>query len=99
VARLIDDLNSDRFAARDQAMQQLSKLGAVVESALTAALAKNPPLEAQQRLQRLLAKLQAPNTTPRALQEARAVELLEHLGTPKPESCSTSSPAAPPTPR
>jgi RNA polymerase sigma factor (sigma-70 family) len=81
VARLIADLNSDRFERRRQAQAELDALGELAGPALRQALAEDPPLGVRQRLERLLAR---PAATPpaRRLRELRAVELLELIGNP-----------------
>jgi WD40 repeat protein len=83
LARWIDDLDADEFAAREKATAELTKLGAVAEGPLRRALQDRPSLEARRRLETLLEKLKGlpiPSTTVRGW---RAVEVLEHLATPE----------------
>jgi WD40 repeat protein len=81
VARLVADLNSDRFERRRQAQAGLDALGELAGPALRQALADDPPLEVRQRLERLLARL-ATAPPARQLRELRSVELLELIGGP-----------------
>ena len=83
VNRLIDDLDSARFAVRAKASDELGKLGSLAGPALRKALAARPPLEARQRLEQLLNKLDGPITSPETLQMLRALEVLERIGTPE----------------
>jgi WD40 repeat protein len=81
VARLLHELDSDRFGVRDQAAQQLEDLRDGIEPALARALAGRPSLEFRRRVERLLAELSP--TAPKRLRELRAVTALEYLGTPE----------------
>jgi WD40 repeat protein len=82
VTRLIADLDSDRFPVREQAAQELEQIGDIAEPALRKALASPPSAEVRRRAGQLLEKLGGPVTAPGALRELRAVEVLEHIGTP-----------------
>src|SRR5262249_9471828 len=57
VRELMDQLDDPQFKARDQATNELQRLGEQVVPALDKALADNPPLEPKQRLERVRAKL------------------------------------------
>jgi WD40 repeat protein len=83
LARLIADLDSERFEARDRAATELEKLGDAVELALRGALKKNPPAEVRRRLERLLDGLDARAASGDGLRTLRAVEVLERIGTPE----------------
>jgi WD40 repeat protein len=83
VARLIGDLDSDQFAVRRDAAAKLEALDTLAEAALRAALAGNPSLEARKRLEELLRKAEGTwAESPEGLRSLRALEVLEHLGTP-----------------
>ncbi len=82
MASLIADLDSDRFAVREKASQELEWLGELAEQSLRKALAAKPTLEARTRLEKALQKLD-PVTSTKRLQFLRAVEVLEHIGTPE----------------
>jgi WD40 repeat protein len=81
--QLIGELGSNDFAVRQKAHEELEKLGELAGPALRKAIAAKPSLDVQQRIDSLLAKLgQVELTTPQ-LQAIRAVEVLEHIGTPE----------------
>jgi WD40 repeat protein len=82
VARLIADLDSKNFAARQKATAALEKLGERVVPQLRAALGKRPALEAAQRLEKLLEVIASQPLPPEKLRELRAVEALEGIATP-----------------
>jgi WD40 repeat protein len=82
VARLIADLDNDDFAIREWATEELTKLGEPAAPALRKALAGRPPAEVEQRLKQILQGLEG-GLTPEQLRETRAVEALEHIGTPE----------------
>jgi hypothetical protein len=75
---LVADLDSEDFAVREKAAEQLEKLGEAAQPALQKALAGQPSIEAKRRIQQLLDKLP---DTPERLQPARALEVLERLDT------------------
>jgi WD40 repeat protein len=85
LARLLEKLDSRRFAEREKAESELTQLGFRAESAMRKALAANPPLEVQRRLDRILGKLKGKETERlrERLRGIRAVECLEHIGTPE----------------
>jgi RNA polymerase sigma factor (sigma-70 family) len=80
IVALIADLGSAQFKVRDQAMQELQKLGEVAAPALQKASSGNLPLEVKRRLEVLLGKLS--NWPPETLRQVRAVEVLEHVSRP-----------------
>jgi WD40 repeat protein len=81
VQQWINDLGSERFAVRQNANRELEKLGGLAERALTKAIQRSLPLEADRRVKKLLDKLQGPLTLPEHLRLVRVVEILEGLGT------------------
>jgi len=81
VKQWINDLDSPRFAVREQASRKLEELGGLAESSMRMALEHAPPLELRRRLEKLVEKLAAPVTLPDQLRTVRAVEILEHVGT------------------
>jgi hypothetical protein len=83
VARLIADLDADDFAAREKATDDLAKLGAPAGPALRKALEETRSAEARRRLELLLEKLKESALSPDRLRQLRAVEVLEHIGTPE----------------
>jgi WD40 repeat protein len=81
LARLLSELQSDRFESRRQAIAELKELGELAEPALRQALSGDPSLSLRQRLDRLLNFVgKAP--APEKLRELRAVEVLEWIGNP-----------------
>ena len=80
-AHLVADLDSNRFAIRQKATEELEKFGELAEADLCSALNRKPPLEMSRRLEGLLARLEKPS--PETLRKRRAVTLLEAIGTPQ----------------
>jgi RNA polymerase sigma factor (sigma-70 family) len=81
VARLLADLQSDRFEVRRQAELALEGLGEAAGPALRRALADEPPPDLRQRLQRLLDKLAGTAPPAGLARDLRAVEVLEFVAT------------------
>jgi hypothetical protein len=83
VARLVADLDNDRFATRQEATEQLEKLGELAVPALRKALQPKSPLETRKRIERLLEKVDAEQEQPLPdrLRVRRALEALEHMNT------------------
>ncbi|MGH7226177.1 MAG: WD40 repeat domain-containing protein, partial [Gemmataceae bacterium] len=84
IAHFVADLDSDQFATREKATEQLEKLGELAEPALRDALRGKPPLETRQRIDRLLENLaaQRDNPSPERLRMLRVLEALEYMDTP-----------------
>jgi len=80
VAAQIADLNSDQFAVRQKAEQELEKLDKSVVPALRNKLKDKPASEMRQRIEALLQKLDGPILSPLQLRIIRAVQVLEHIG-------------------
>jgi hypothetical protein len=86
VARLIADLDAENFKTRQNARRELAKLGEECEPALRGALAKRPSVELRRSLQELLSQLDEErkgSPSGDVLRGARAVEVLEQIGTPE----------------
>jgi WD40 repeat protein len=81
VSRLIAELNSSNFAAREKAFEDLGRLDDLAEPVLRKKSAEKPSLESRRRIETLLGKLQGPVTWAEKLRALRAVEVLEHIGT------------------
>jgi len=75
------DLESQKYAVRVKAVQELEKQGELAEALLRKVLDGNPALETRQRAQMLLDRLQKPLSSPEKLRTVRAVEVLEMVGT------------------
>jgi hypothetical protein len=84
LARLIADLDSDRFAVRARAAKELEGLGELAVGACRKALTGKLPLEGRRRLEALVETQEqmwrAPS--PERLRTLRALETLERVGTP-----------------
>jgi RNA polymerase sigma factor (sigma-70 family) len=85
VSRLLADLDSKNFTARKQAAADLEQLAELVEPALRRALADRPTPEVARQLEGLLEKAERAVLSPRgeALRVVRALEVLEHIGSPE----------------
>jgi RNA polymerase sigma factor (sigma-70 family) len=96
VARLIADLNSDDFAVRQKAGEELGKLGEAAVVPLRKALADKPALEVRRRLQQLIDQAQSRGGD--WLRRLRAVQALERMHTPRArhllESLAAGAPGA-----
>lgn len=81
VQKLIADLDSDQFQAREGATKELKGLGEMALPALEKALTAGPSQETRRRLEDLLAERGGQIRSPEALRTVRAVEAMEHVGT------------------
>lgn len=81
IARWIGDLDSNRFAARKKAAEELEVLGELAGPALREALAETRSAEVRRHAEALLAQLRGPVRSGRVLRLLRAVEVLELVGT------------------
>jgi RNA polymerase sigma factor (sigma-70 family) len=77
--RLLADLDDNDFSIREKASAELAKSGDAAEPALKAALKNKVSLEVKLRVEELLAKMRT--WSRQRVQEARALEVLENLGT------------------
>ncbi len=80
--QLLSDLDSNDFKKREKASQDLQSLREIAKPVLEKALSGHPSLEMRRRIEQLLAKLKSP-IPPEQLRSLRAIDLLEHIGTPK----------------
>jgi WD40 repeat protein len=83
LAALLRDLDSDTFAVRERARQELAQLGKFAEPSLRKALQEKPSLDVRRRMEELLERLDDPTSVPEHLRALRAVEVLEMIGTPE----------------
>src|SRR5262249_47089835 len=81
VAKLLVELDDERFEVREQASKELGGLGCLAEPALRKALDGRPSAEARRRLTALLEKVTAATPTPEEVRAIRVVEALEQAGT------------------
>jgi hypothetical protein len=82
VNRLIADLDSPRFAVREQAEADLRELGEQAVSHLRGALRAKPSAEGARRIEVLLAVADSGKMPPPRLRELRAVQALVWMDTP-----------------
>jgi WD40 repeat protein len=82
IKQLIADLNSQQFQTRSRAAQELESLGELAEPTLREALTTSPSLEARRQLERLLEIRAKAILPPDRLRDLRAIEVLEHIGSP-----------------
>jgi hypothetical protein len=80
LAGLIADLDSKRFAARQQATAALEELREMALPALRRALAGKPSLECRRRLELLVQTAEAPLSPGEPLRRLRALVVLERIG-------------------
>jgi hypothetical protein len=80
LARLVADLESDRFEVRKMAESELEGLGELAGAPLRKVLNDEPSLELRQRVNRLLRKLSGPTPSSLVVRDLRAVEMLELIG-------------------
>jgi WD40 repeat protein len=87
IARLIVELDSDQFAVRERAAQDLAKLGRQAEDQLRKALRDATSAEVRERIKELLQQIEKDQSTRVAVADeltvVRAVELFELLDTPE----------------
>jgi RNA polymerase sigma factor (sigma-70 family) len=83
LARLLRDLDSDRFAVREKATQELEGLAELAAPALHKALTGPLGAEGRRRIEGLLAQLPESVPSGQGLRGFRAIEVLEQIGTPE----------------
>jgi WD40 repeat protein len=81
IARLVTELSSERFAARDLATRELESLGELASPALDKALKAGGSLELRRRAEQLVQKANRPVSDPAKMRALLAVEALERIGT------------------
>lgn len=98
-ARLLTDLDSDRFEVRQAATRRLEALGEAAEPHLLTALRGRPPLEVRRRMEELLAKIDGRKLALESIRLRRALEVLEKADTPPARLLLTSLANRAPSPR
>ena len=83
IAKLIAQVDDNRFRVREAATRELAAYGTEAEAALKAALAKSPSADAKDRIEKLLKRLGDGVPAAGRLRELRVVEALERAGTPE----------------
>jgi hypothetical protein len=82
LARLINDLDSNRYRDRQKAAQEIESLGELAEPLLIQTLANRPSLEVRRRIERILAENKTSRLYPPdgRRRQTRAIEVLEQIG-------------------
>jgi hypothetical protein len=83
IAQLVKQLDHRRFQKRQDAEEELQRLGSVAEAALQRALANTTAIDLRRRIERLLANLSLTPLSPEEVRGVRAVEVLEQIGGPE----------------
>jgi hypothetical protein len=81
LARLIADLDDDKFEVREKARRDLEDLGSQARPALRKVLAGQPSAEVRRRVEGLLQRPEHFLLPPADLRGARAIAVLERIGT------------------
>jgi hypothetical protein len=81
VFQAIADLDSDSFATRDKARQTLEREGRALRLRLLKALSAKPRLETKRQIETLLQRIPLLARSHTLVRPARAVEVLERIGT------------------
>jgi RNA polymerase sigma factor (sigma-70 family) len=99
--KLLADLESDQFATRQKATEELEKLGEDALPVLRQRLTQKPSLEVSSRVEQLVKKLSCPTAKPELVRALRCVRVLEAIGTPEArkilEALARGEPSALPT--
>ena len=82
LARLLEELDDQRFAVRKRATEELERLGCEAEPALRKKLAERPSAEALRRITAILTNLEQ-RVSGNSLRLLRGLEALEGIGTPE----------------
>jgi WD40 repeat protein len=83
VHQWLDDLGSARFAVREKATLELTRLGEDAFPMLQSALDRSPNAEATRRIKELIEKSGPNNLRDEKLRQWRALEVIERIGTPE----------------
>jgi WD40 repeat protein len=83
IIRRVAELDDDEFAVREKASEDLARAGEAARAALERAADAPASAEVRRRAVSLLANLDGGTSGPEALRELRALEVLEHAGTPE----------------
>jgi WD40 repeat protein len=101
IVQWIANLESEKFAERKQALDELEKLGELAVPALNKVLTGQPPLETRKRVEQLLEKATGASLTTEQVRLVRSVEVLEEMGTAEArqllETLAKGAPGALPT--
>jgi WD40 repeat protein len=87
--RLLLDLDSEEFDAREAASQELKGLGCQAEESLLKTLESKPSLEVERRVQMLLNEIHDRPMLQSQMRQLRAIRTLEWIGTPAADVLAT----------
>jgi len=82
LTQLMTDIDDPRFAVRQKAVAQLIQMGEIALAPVRKALADKPPLDVRRHLERVAEEVGGAVPGGNRLLALRAVEVLEHWGTP-----------------
>ena len=99
LAPIFRDLDARAFATREAAAAKLDRYGESALALVRAELEKGPSAEVRERLERFVDRCDGSTTFPDRLRSGRAIELLEHLGTPEARALLTKLAAGGPSRR
>jgi len=83
LAKLVADLDDNRFQVREIATKELMALAEIAEPILQACLAGKPTLEQRRRVELVLDSLGEPITNPNKLRTLRSIEVLSVIDRPE----------------
>jgi WD40 repeat protein len=83
VARLLGELDSNEFAVRRRAAEELEKLADLAEPAMRQALANKPSPEVRKLLEKILDQVENETLSAEQIRVVRALEVVELAGTPE----------------
>jgi hypothetical protein len=83
LSQCVLDLDNMNFRLREKATADLLGFGDLSESLLEKFIADLPSLEAQRRAEKILNQIAVDRVSPGRMQQHRAIETLEHIGTPE----------------
>jgi hypothetical protein len=87
IARLIGDLDCDRFTTREEAAAELERLEEGAKPALRKALEGQPSLEVRRRVEPLLRRMEEATQSPERLRALGGCRCWNMPARPRPDSC------------
>ena len=81
--KLVADLNSNSFAKRQKATEELERLGEDAEPTLKKVLAGKPPLEVKRRVEKILGKIKKPESSLVWWRFVRSLQVIEQINDPE----------------
>jgi hypothetical protein len=81
IRELVLALESQKWAAREQAQTELESLGELAVPQLIQAVKAGTPAEVRSRIENILVRVDTPINSSTAFRALRSVQVLEHIGT------------------